>query len=139
MNTLLCRGLTLAGLTMLLNLNSVRAQEFYDPAVMSSGDTGQFGYTSDTTGQGALQQPAVGNSAAPVGQTYNTGTQGWADFNGASLPTAEQGLNATYGYNRPACGFAGSSGFPTNKSRGNYAGASLPPCSTSFVNLHVTD
>lgn len=112
------------------------------PALQSMGATGQYGHTTDTTWQDALNVPAFNNENAKLGQTFQGNM---ADrfinnpiFNGLN---AEQGLMAVQGkHNRPACYQWGSGGFygAGSKSAGmKYKG--LPPTSTTPCDIHVAE
>ena len=112
------------------------------PALKSQAATGNFGYTTDTTWQDALNLPAFGNETAQLGKTFQGNV---ADrfinqplFNGIN---AEQGLMAIQGkFNRPACYQWGSGGFygGGSKSKGaKYNG--LPACSTTPCDIYVAE
>lgn len=111
-----------------------------------SGNTGAQYRRTDTTWQDVDPVAAPGNVDRGLGRTYYTGTQGQYDLNGPALKPAATGLEA------PSSGMEGLipsgqynfgfGGGGTDRYRGPYAGArnnggSLPPTSTSSVNLDV--
>ncbi|MBX9569933.1 MAG: hypothetical protein K2X77_13630 [Candidatus Obscuribacterales bacterium] len=110
--------------------------------LQSSGATGLYGYTTDTTWQDALNLPAFGNANANLGQTFQ-GNMADRFLNQPLLTgqTAEQGLMAIQGrHNRAACGQWGSGGFYGAGSRSagmKYRG--LPPTSTTPCNIHTAE
>lgn len=110
-------------------VSSAQAQSaFFDPviddstAMNSTAATGQFGFTTDTTG----------GTQGPSAETRNQSV---------GVPSAEQGLMAIgAGFNKPACGLFGSGGFSGGGGRSsgaNYFG--LPPTATSLVDITVAE
>jgi hypothetical protein len=123
-------------------------------AFASAGASGDRSHTSASTStwQDFEYTPAHGNTDAPQFETSQgtvrtfKGNQGQF-INAPSLPRTNLGIAAIgSGFNRNACGTAGSSGFRgggsklyTGPYKGGFGGGGvLPPTATSIVDLHIT-
>lgn len=150
-STALAHGFDLAELG---DFQSQQGSQQTASALNTAGATGERGHSSQTTStwQDIDYRPADGNMDAPQFEsrqgTVRTfkGNQGQF-VNAPRLPRTNLGVQAIgSGFNRKACGSAGSSGFKGGKSklytgpyRGGFGGGGmLPPTSTSIVDLHIT-